>query len=76
MGEAGHFVRYLNQRGAFGDRFPFRQRSQPEENALGLGKLRAGYGMIFRDDSLLVRGRNGTAWEEPGCLYVKATFRF
>ena len=54
----------------------FRKRLQPGISSLTWGNLQAGYGRIFTDDSVITRGNNGTAWEEPGCLYLKTRFRF
>ena len=53
-----------------------RKRLQPGISSLTWGNLQAGYGRIFTDDSVVTRGNNGTAWEEPGCLYLKTRFRF
>ena len=53
----------------------FRKRLQPGITSLAWGNFQAGYGRIFADDSI-TRGSNGTAWEEPGCLYLKTRFRF
>ena len=54
----------------------FRRPVQPGLTSLAWGSLQAGYGRIFTDDSVFARGNNGTAWEEPGCLYLKTRFRF
>jgi hypothetical protein len=54
----------------------FRRPVQPGVTSLGWGILQAGYGRIFEDDSVIARGNNGTAWEEPGCLYLRTSFRF
>ena len=54
----------------------FSKRLQPGISSLTWGNLQAGYGRIFADDSVITRGNNGTAWEEPGCLYLKTRFRF
>jgi hypothetical protein len=35
-----------------------------------------GFGKLFKDDSRTRGARNGTTFEEPGCLYVKTTFAF
>jgi len=75
--DASHFVRYLDRRAAPETKSWFRWGHHPgDDNTLALGKLRAGYGRIYRDDSLTVRGRNGTAWEEPTTLFMKVSFRF
>lgn len=54
----------------------FASQLRGEDDADSTPKLRVGYGRIFRDDSVISRGRNGTGWEEPSLLYLKATFRF
>lgn len=54
----------------------FRKRVQPGVTSLGWGILQAGYGRIFEGDSVITRGNNGTVWEEPGCLYLRTSFRF
>lgn len=41
-----------------------------------LGKIQAGYGEIFKGESTALRGHNGTAWEEPSVVFLKASFRF
>ena len=54
----------------------FRKPVQPGLASLAWGNFQTGYGRVFYDDSVIVRGNNGTVWEEPGCLYLKARFRF
>jgi len=54
----------------------FRKAVQPGLGSLTWGNLQAGYGRVFYDESVISRGSNGTAWEEPGCLYLKTRFRF
>jgi len=39
-------------------------------------RLGAGYGQVFYDKTAVLYGRNGTRWEEPGCGYLKISFRF
>jgi len=41
-----------------------------------VGKIQASYGSIFKGESAGLHWRNGTAWQEPGCLILKASFRF
>ncbi len=77
FGDTSIFVRYLERRAGAGRTFPLRdERLLGNGGTLTIGKLQAGYGAIFNDDSVITRGRNGTAWEETSCLYVKASFRF
>lgn len=38
--------------------------------------LEAGFGQVFYDKNATIYGHNGTAWEEPGCGYLKLCFRF
>lgn len=75
--DGDRFVRFLDEPPATESKFLF-FRTDPTgaDRTIAVGKLRGGYGQIFRDDSLLVRTSNGTASEEPSCLYVKATFGF
>jgi len=47
-----------------------------DDDGVTLGKLQAGYGRIFAGDSPFSERHNGTAFEEPGILYLKASFRF
>jgi hypothetical protein len=71
------FVRYLNRMTGTSRNLPFlREPSAGSSGGLGFGKLQAGYGRIFTDDSVITRGRNGTAWEEGSCFYLKTSFRF
>jgi len=71
------FVRYLERRAGVKRTFPLLdERLLGNGGTLALGKLQAGYGTIFDDDSVITRGRNGTAWEETSFLFVKASFRF
>jgi len=75
--EGGSLVHYLecptDARGGFAflDALPV-----GKGGVLAFGKLRAGYGRIFPDNSILSRGQNGTAWEEQSFFYLKASFRF
>jgi hypothetical protein len=54
----------------------FPRHVQPGITSLAWGSFQAGYGRIFTDDSVITRRSNGTAWEEPGCLYLKTRFGF
>lgn len=38
--------------------------------------VHASYGQLFAGESFVTRGRNGTALEEPSCLFVSTNFRF
>lgn len=73
----GSLVRYLDRSTDAGrNSSVLGERPAEDAGVLALGRLKAGYGRIFRDSSRVFNGRNGTAREEPGCLYVKASFRF
>jgi len=75
--DAGFLARHLNRNDDAERTYPFLgELSEEHTRPLALGRLRAGYGRVFRDNSVLFCGRNGTAWEEPSCFYVKASFRF
>jgi hypothetical protein len=70
-------VRYLERRLGAGCTFPLLDKCHlGDGGTLAVGKLHAGYGAIFDDDSVITRGRNGTAWEETSFLFVKVSFRF
>lgn len=47
-----------------------------EGSTLGLGRFQFGYGRWLADPPAGLNSRNGTALEEPGCLYVKLHVRF
>lgn len=49
---------------------------QPGNGNFGFANFQAGYGQAYDCDSVLLRGRNGTAWEEPRYLFVKKVVRF
>lgn len=75
--DGDRFVRFLDEPPETEAKFLFFHADPTgADRSIAVGKLRGGYGQIFRDDSLVVRTSNGTAWEEPSWLYVKATFRF
>jgi hypothetical protein len=58
-------------------KFPLSLLNGTDDDAsFGLGHVRAGYGPLLADDTEVTRGRNGTAWEEPSSIYVKACFQF
>lgn len=46
------------------------------KGALAIGNLRVGYGELFRAETVIETGRNGTRWEEPKYLFVKTCFAF
>ena len=75
--EGETFARYLD-RGANGERkFLFGLvRCSGEETSVGFGNVQAGYGPLLADDTVVTRGSNGTAWEEPSSIFVKTCFRF
>ena len=53
------------------------QRNADEANQGNLlTHVQFGFGQIWHDESVVIRGKNGTAWQEPGCGYLKATFSF
>jgi hypothetical protein len=54
----------------------FRNPVRPGLASLTWGNFQAGYGQVFPNESVITRGNNGTAWEAPGCLYLKTCFRF
>lgn len=73
----GYYARFLERPLNPSFRIPFfHRRGQTSSGALMLGKLGAGYGQVFTEDSVLARNRNGTLLEEPSFLFLKATFRF
>jgi hypothetical protein len=47
-----------------------------EGSTLGLGRFQFGYGNHMADAPAGFNSRNGTALEEPGCLFVKLRIRF
>jgi hypothetical protein len=72
-----YYSRYLERPLRQSFKIPFlHRRGQPDSGAISLGKLAAGYGQMFAEDSVLARNRNGTVLEEPSFLFLKATFRF
>lgn len=42
----------------------------------GIANFQAGYGQVYDSDSIVLRGRNGTSWEEPRYLFVKKVIKF
>ena len=49
---------------------------QPGNGHFGFANFQAGYGQAYDSDSIVLRGRNGTAWEEPRYIFVKKVIRF
>ena len=41
-----------------------------------VGPVPLGHGQLCAEKSVLTQGRNGTAWEEPGCAFLKTSFSF
>jgi hypothetical protein len=76
--DGGFLVRHLDRRTNSERNFSLLGVCLAAENtgALALGRLQAGYGRIFADNSVIACGRNGTAWEEKSCFYLKTCFRF
>jgi len=70
--------RYLEKQPASNRRNPFLLLHR---NLRGLGRpgvwasLQAGYGQLCCDRSIIY-GSNETGWQEPGCVYLKAAFKF
>ncbi len=54
----------------------FRMNTEETNRGNLWAHVQAGYGQIWQDESIVVRGKNGTAWEQPSCGYLKATFSF
>ena len=48
----------------------------PGNGNFGMSNFEAGYGQAYNADSIVLRGRNGTAMEEPRYIFFKKIFRF
>lgn len=49
---------------------------QGGDGSFGIAGIQAGYGRICDADSILLRGRNGTAWEDSSYIFFKKVVRF
>lgn len=49
---------------------------QSGNGSFGIANLQTGYGQAYDCDSILLRGRNGTGWEETRYFFVKKVVRF
>lgn len=49
---------------------------QPGNGNFGFANFEAGYGQAYDCDSILMRGRNGTTWEETRYVFVKKIVKF
>jgi hypothetical protein len=49
---------------------------QPGNGNFGFANFQAGYGQAYDCDSVLLRGNNGTAWEETRYLFFKKVVKF
>jgi len=49
---------------------------QPGNGNFGFANFEAGYGQAYDCDSVLLRGRNGTAWEETRYVFFKKVVKF
>lgn len=50
--------------------------SQPGNGNFGFANFEAGYGPVYDCDSIVLRGRNGTTYEETRYLFVKKVVKF
>jgi hypothetical protein len=77
LGDDSILVRYLDRLTGEGCNFPFLREPSPGSGGVfAFGRLQAGYGRIFTDDSVITRRRNGTAREDQSWFYLKTSFRF
>ena len=49
---------------------------QGGNGSFGFANIQAGYGQAYDSDSIVLRGRNGTAWEETRYVFVKKVIKF
>jgi hypothetical protein len=42
----------------------------------GFANIEAGFGQAYDNDSIVLRGRNGTAWEETRYVFFKKIVKF
>ena len=50
--------------------------NQDSVGCFGFAGIEAGYGQAYDCDSIVLRGRNGTAWEETRYVFVKKVLKF
>lgn len=50
--------------------------TQSGKGSLGFANIEAGYGQVYDNDSIVLRGRNGTAWEETRYVFIKKVIKF
>lgn len=49
---------------------------QSTAGSFGLAGFEAGYGQAYDSDSIVLRGRNGTVWEETRYVFFKKVVKF
>jgi len=49
---------------------------QSGNGSFGFSSIQAGYGQAYDSDSIVLRGRNGTAWEETRYFFFKKVVKF
>lgn len=49
---------------------------QPGNGNFGFANIEAGYGQAYDCDSIVLRGRNGTTWEETRYIFFKKVVKF
>ena len=49
---------------------------QGGNGSFGFSGIQAGYGQAYDSDSIVLRGRNGTAWEETRYFFLKKVVKF
>lgn len=49
---------------------------QSGNGSFGFANLEAGFGQAYENDSMVLRGRNGTAWEETRYVFLKKIVKF
>lgn len=54
--------------GAFSD--------QSGNGSFGFANIEAGFGQAYENDSIILRGRNGTAWEDTRYFFLKKVVKF
>jgi hypothetical protein len=55
---------------------PQRFSDQSGNGSFGFANIEAGFGQAYENDSILMRGRNGTAWEETRYFFLKKVVKF
>lgn len=56
------------------DTGPFSEQSG--NGSFGIANIEAGFGQAYESDSIVLRGRNGTAWEETRYFFFKKVVKF